>query len=267
MFQIAVIEQDREKAEVLAAILQKDYRPVLLSKENVSDALAEEEIKLVICDLEQVSEINIPSQLPVILTATDTKDAYTAFRLGAVGYLLYPYQKEQVLQTVEHLQNLFKIKQKQVVVKTFGRFDVMVDGQKLHFSNTKAKELLALLIDRQGGTVTMAEAIDVLWENRQYDEAVKQLYRKALRYIKTLLAKNELDFLVVNRGSCSIIPEAVNCDFYQLLKNDPQAINQFDGEYMIDYSWGEMRVAWIMRHLGDNYNEVQEVNNNDLWDK
>ena len=131
-------------------------------------------------------------------------------------------------------------------------------------SSPKAKELLALLIDRNGGTVTMAEAIDVLWETRKYDEAVKQLYRKALRYIKNLLAENELDFLVINRGSCSIIPEAITCDFYQLLENDPHAISQFDGEYMVDYSWGEMRVAWIMRHLGDNYNEVQEVKNDDL---
>lgn len=255
MFQIAIIQQNIEDAETLTAILQQNYRPLLVSQENAADIFAREEVKLVISDLSRVSEINIPSHLPLILTAMNKEDAYTAFSLGAVGFLLYPYQKEQVLQIVEHLQDLFKIKCKRVVVKTFGRFDVMVDGQRLHFSNAKAKELLALLIDRRGGTVTMAEAIDVLWENRQYDEAVKQLYRKALRYIKTLLMEKEIDFLVINRGSCSIDPEAITCDLYQLFKNDPQAIKQFDGEYMIDYSWGEMRVAWITRHLGNQYLE------------
>lgn len=259
MFQIAIIQQNMEAAETLVELLWKNGNmPVLVSKKNAAATFQQENIKLVISDFAGMSEINIPPDLPVIATATAESDAYQAYRLGAVGYLLYPYEKEQVLQTLEHLQNLFRIKPKEVVVKTFGRFDITVDGQILHFSNNKAKELLALLIDRQGGTVTMAEAIDILWENRQYDEAVKQLYRKALRYIKNLLAEYDLDFLVINRGSCSIIPEAITCDFYQLLANDQQAMAQFDGEYMIDYSWGEMRVAWIIRHLGDAYGEKQE---------
>ena len=34
------------------------------------------------------------------------------------------------------------------------------------FKSAKAKELLALLIDRQGGTVTTDQVIGTLWEDR-----------------------------------------------------------------------------------------------------
>ncbi len=44
-----------------------------------------------------------------------------------------------------------------------------MDGNLVKFRNAKAKELLALCVDHRGGEVTMEEAIDKLWEDRDCD--------------------------------------------------------------------------------------------------
>ena len=38
-----------------------------------------------------------------------------------------------------------------IFIRTFGYFDVFVDGVPILFRSEKAKELLALLVDRRGG--------------------------------------------------------------------------------------------------------------------
>lgn len=36
-----------------------------------------------------------------------------------------------------------------IFIKTFGGFDVFVDGKQVHFSSEKAKEMLAVLVDKR----------------------------------------------------------------------------------------------------------------------
>ena len=52
-----------------------------------------------------------------------------------------------------------------IFIRTFGHFDVFVDGEAILFNHSKAKELLALLVDRRGGFVGATEAISCLWED------------------------------------------------------------------------------------------------------
>ena len=44
---------------------------------------------------------------------------------------------------------LTKMEGKRIVIRTFGYFDIFVDGGNVPFSCKKAKELLALLVDRK----------------------------------------------------------------------------------------------------------------------
>ena len=53
---------------------------------------------------------------------------------------------------------LTKMEGKRIVIRTFGYFDIFVDGETIPFSCKKAKELLALLVDRRGGFVTTGDA-------------------------------------------------------------------------------------------------------------
>ena len=49
-----------------------------------------------------------------------------------------------------------------VCVQTFGNFDLKVDGKTVLFGRSKAKELLAYLVDRQGSSITRAEVATIM---------------------------------------------------------------------------------------------------------
>ena len=40
----------------------------------------------------------------------------------------------------------------------------------------------------------------------------------------------------------AIKTENLDCDYYRFLRSDPNAINEYMGEYMKQYSWAEMRI-------------------------
>jgi two-component SAPR family response regulator len=180
--------------------------------------------------------------ITLVLVAASEAHALRAVGLKAEGYLLKPIVAAETLTLLARLRA--RLQPSRAEIRTFGHFDVFVDGQPLYFKNAKAKELLALLVDKRG-TVTMEMAITVLWDNRSYDDRVKQLYRKAVSFLQKLFTGRELDIFASNRGSCFIKPENFACDYYDLLKGRKEAIAAFNGEYMFEYAWAELTLVQI----------------------
>ena len=48
------------------------------------------------------------------------------------------------------------------------------------------------------------------------------------------------DLLIRKSGILAIHAEQLDCDYYQMLRGDPEAINAYRGEYMTQYSWAEL---------------------------
>ena len=118
------------------------------------------------------------------------------------------------------------------------------------FCSTKAKELLAVLVDRRGADATMSSLINVLWPDRPYDDNVKQLYRKAVTYLNHTLAQYGIPQLFSSaRGSCHVNPSCFSCDYYDFLARDPAAMELFNGRYMFSYSWAEDTLAILERMI------------------
>ncbi len=63
---------------------------------------------------------------------------------------------------------------------------------------------------------------------------------------KTLKQAGIENLLVCNRNQNSINPAMLDCDYYRFLDGDISAIQEFEDEYMIDYSWAEPTVALLM---------------------
>ncbi|MGN0674407.1 MAG: hypothetical protein ACI4KG_01520, partial [Oscillospiraceae bacterium] len=120
--------------------------------------------------------------------------------------------------------------------------EVFADGKPVSFKYSKSKELLAYLVDRQGAMCTNGEAISILWEN---DDAVdgKAVYFKSVRrdLISTLKECGCGDVIIQQRGSLAIDTTKVQCDYYDWLDGKAEGINAYRGEYMYQYSWGELR--------------------------
>ena len=166
-------------------------------------------------------------------------------------YMLKPYRSEDVQDVLERARLLSKRHKKRVQIRTFGRFDLFIDEKVVPFRNAKAKELLALCVERKGGNVTIEEAIDKLWEESPVDENVKTRYRKAIAYLNALFAEYRVpDVFVSGYGRCNINKDKVSCDYYEFL--DSKKKPQFIGEYMHEYSWAEETAAWLNMQIHES---------------
>ena len=137
-----------------------------------------------------------------------------------------------------------------VTIRTFGYFDVFIDGKAVAFRNKKSKELFALLVDRKGGFVTSDEAISFLWEDEPVNSVTLARYRKvALRLKNTLEEYGISDVVEVVDGKRRIDTDKVSCDLYDYLSGKEEFANLFKGSYLSNYSWGENTLAELMGNI------------------
>lgn len=180
-------------------------------------------------------------EMIVIFVTAHSEHAANAMKMKADAFILKPYEQADIEDAIERARLLSHRQKKRVYFRTFGTFDLFVDEQVVPFSNQKAKELLALCVDKAGGTVSMQEAIDKLWESDPLDSLSKQKYRTAVMNIGHILEENGADDILVRlRGTLAIRKELVDADAYQLLEGtDPEVLSAYQGEYMSEYSWAE----------------------------
>lgn len=184
----------------------------------------------------------------LIFYATSSEEyALSAFKRHAVSYILKPYSFADIFDAMERAKLLCSSAKPHILARTFGHFDLFLDGTPLAFPRKKSKELLAFLIDRNGGSVSMEQIIDALWEDRAYDESVRSYFHVVLRDLKKTLKNAGIpELLVCNRDQNSINAALLDCDYYNFLNGNLAAIHSFQDEYMTDYSWAEPTVALLM---------------------
>lgn len=142
--------------------------------------------------------------------------------------------------------------QHKVHIRTFGYFDVFIDDKPIAFRNKKAKELLALLVDRRGGFVTSEQAIGYLWENEPANSVTLARYRKEALRLKNTLEEYGIGHIIDSvDGKRRIIPEQIECDLYEYLSGKEEHTGLFKGSYLTDYAWGETTLGELMN---DNKN-------------
>lgn len=126
---------------------------------------------------------------------------------------------------------------------TFGNFDLLVDGKPLHFKRKRSKEMLAYLIDRHGHSATRREIAAILFEDESYNRGQQNYFGMIAAELKiTLEAAGIGEIYVHDTDSFSINANKISCDLYEYEAGEPSALNSFHGEYMAQYSWGEMRI-------------------------
>ena len=69
------------------------------------------------------------------------------------------------------------ISEKQIIAHLFGSFGLLVDGKAINIRSEKARDLLALLIEKRGAFLSAREAITTLWECGP-DDTSRARYRK-----------------------------------------------------------------------------------------
>lgn len=161
--------------------------------------------------------------------------------LKADFYLLKPYNHAEISTVLEKCNALCRIRyQEDVEIRCFGGFELYIGGELIHFSNKKAKELLALCVHMNGKHVTLEKAIDTLWEEHPYDNSAKSLYRKAVIYLNSIFREHGILHVFENgRGYCCINRNNVKCEYFDYLDGKYTPAYTESNAYMQEYSWGE----------------------------
>ena len=177
--------------------------------------------------------------------------AVSAFALRADGYLLKPVASEDLRCELENISSKRPISAPEsgnrLRVQCFGNFEVFADGVPLRFERRKTKELMAYLVDRQGGKASMGELVAVLWEDSPDSLSIRSNLRNLIHDLKSTLARVGMEnVLVKDRDTLALNCAAVDCDFYDFQKRLPYAVNQYRGEYMTQFSWAEVTSAGFL---------------------
>lgn len=183
----------------------------------------------------------------VIFLSAFEQFAVQAIRQRASGYLLKPVSLEDLREEVEYACSNKKARpSKHIVVQTFGNFEIFVDGETLSFRRVKSKELLAYLIDRNGSGVTRSDIFAALWGDSIYDRSRQKYLDVIIRTLRDTLKNAGIEeILEIKSGLLRIRPELLDCDLYHFLKNEPNAVNAYRGEYMQAYEWAMFEEAFL----------------------
>jgi len=188
----------------------------------------------------------------VIFLTGYSQYAVEAFAVRASGYLLKPVSEKSLAADVAYALRGKREAEipSGIFARTFGQFELYVDGRPVPFARARAKEVLALLIDRQGGSMTRGEIFSVIWEDALYDRGAQKQLDVMIRSLrKTLTEYRAEQMLEMKSGVLRIVPETFGCDMYQLLQGQADAINAYRGEYMSSYSWASMTEGELSRRI------------------
>ena len=195
--------------------------------------------------------------LKVIFLTGYSEYAVDAYAMHATGYLLKPISYDRLLSEIEYaLEDSDKTvrdrtsslgkSSPRVRVETFGFFNILVDGRPVIFKRSKAKELIACLVDRRGQYISRKDLFYILWEDEDYDRARQKYFDTIIRSLKDTLEEYGIsDIFEMEKGLMRVVPEKMDCDLYRFLDKDPEAIESYMGEYMNSYSWASETEGYL----------------------
>ncbi len=188
-------------------------------------------------------------QINIIFVTSYTEYQGEALSMYVSGYVQKPATKAKIERELNNLRHPVKpLPNKYLKAQCFGHFEVFVGDEPIKFKYHKTKELLAILIDRNGATLTSSELMAILWE----DEAINKssYYHNLLRDLSSTLEKvGHQDAIIKKRGVLAIIPSKIICDYYDWFKGIPYALNAYTGEFMSQYSWADKTLGSIERSI------------------
>ena len=168
--------------------------------------------------------------------------AVSAFRLHVSGYLMKPITAEAVQKEIDHIKGVKSV-EKLLTIHCFGTFEVLYNGKSLPFKRKKAKELFAVLVDRNGAGITAKQICAILFPEDSNDVKNAAYLRQLILDLKnTLKMIGAEDVLRHETPYYRIDTNLVSCDYYRYLTVGKP---NFYGEYMTQYSWAESTCAML----------------------
>lgn len=180
-------------------------------------------------------------EMVIIFVTAHPEYAADAIQAKADFVVFKPYEREDILDALERARLLSERQKKRIRFRTFGHFDMFVDGRLVRFKSSKAKELLALCVSRMGGEVTIYEMVDILWPGTEEHGLG---YRTTIKALKDTLREMDAERLLKRRRSVLCLDtNEFDCDLMDFKAGKAEAINAYHGEFMQQYDWARTMAA------------------------
>lgn len=162
--------------------------------------------------------LNINENINIIFVTAFNQYAVEAFELQAMDYIMKPLTEERLGRTV---RRLFKIKSTAVrsgkpFIQCFGDFEVFLNGEALVWKNSKAKEILAFLIHKNGVPVDWEKIAGAVWPDYDSEKAQTNFHATTYLLRKTLAKGCISQIMESGRGNYRVVTDQISCDLYQL---------------------------------------------------
>ena len=175
----------------------------------------------------------------IVFATAHPKFAVDALRMKADYIIFKPFDREDIADVMERAKLLRRRQNKRFYFRTFGAFDMLVDGEPVRFRSGKAKELMALCLLREGYPVSIHEIVECLW-GEDVAGAESTGYRRTIKELTDTLRDYAAEELILRaRGSLQLRMELTDSDYRRFMEGDEDAICQFQGDFMRQYSWAE----------------------------
>ncbi len=194
----------------------------------------------------------------ILFVTAHPQYAVDAWSVHPAGFILKPLTGERLPAELDyvarwHAGRTGRALSSHIEVRTFGNFDLLVDGKQVSFARSKAKELLACLVDKRGIRISRAEAFHLLWGEEEYTRPRQKMLDVIIRSLRATLEENGVgEILQIEQGGLRIEPTALDCDLYRLLGGDEDTARGYQGEYMSAYTWAsgtEGRIAMKLESM------------------
>ncbi len=182
-----------------------------------------------------------------------------AYQTDGRAYLLKPLTPKNIASVFSFLSKLTPARTQKpfctpekppVFIQTFGNFDLWVNGTPVQFQVAKAKELLAVLINERGSTVTNVEIFNLLWPEKIYDKNTSTYTRRVTQALKKqLVALGCADIVTFSRNATHVNTSAFICDYYTLAHGDNRYLASYKGYYMAQYPWADESIYLIEQSI------------------
>ncbi len=235
MIKVIIIDDEQLAIDNLTYILRdfKDIEIVATFTDslNLLDYLKTNTADLIFMDIEmpEITGLELASMVSennkdigiVFATAYD-QYAIKAFDVSAVDYILKPLSKSRVEKTVDkvikRINGIVKGASKpNVQIKCLGGFEIFIDGKQIPFKVSKAKELLAYLINAQGKSLGWMTIADDLWPDTFDDKKLMNNFHVASYSLRTFLTeKNIIEIFDYSRNLYRVDVTKFECDFIKL---------------------------------------------------
>ena len=168
--------------------------------------------------------------------------AVSAFQLHVSGYLMKPITPEAIQKEIDHIKGV-KATEKLLTIKCFGNFEVLCNDGILSFKRKKAKELLAVLVDRNGAGMTAKQICAILFPDDTDDTKNTAYLRQLVLDLRNTLKQIRAEDVFQHETPYyRIDTNLVRCDYLSFLETGKP---EFHGEYMTQYSWAEETCAML----------------------